>query len=214
MPQATLDHLVVAASRLEDGVRHVAAALGIEPAPGGRHDLMNTHNAVLRLGETTYLEIIAIDPDAGPPESPRWFDLDGEGTRALLEQGPRLLAWVARCDDLEAATEAAPWPTGPIRRMYRGKMTWRIAFRADGHLNEAGLLPLLIEWDPGSTHPASRLPDRGCRLAAFRGFHPRAERIRNALAGIDLERAIDLHEADEPCMEADIETPDGPRTLT
>ena len=64
MPNATLDHLVVAANNLEAGVHHVIEALGVEPAPGGRHDYMNTHNAVLRLGPKTYLEIIAVDPDA------------------------------------------------------------------------------------------------------------------------------------------------------
>lgn len=108
MTQATLDHLVVAAARLEDGVRHVADALGIEPVPGGRHDYLNTHNALLRLGDATYLEIIAIDPEAGPPDAPRWFDLDGEATRAALAEGPRLLTWVARCDGLQAVTETAP----------------------------------------------------------------------------------------------------------
>ena len=213
MARATLDHLVVAAHRLEDGVRHVAETLGVEPVPGGRHDLMNTHNAVLRLGEQTYIEVIAIDPEAGPPESPRWFDLDGEATRALLDEGPRLLTWVARCDDLEAVTEAAPWPTGPIRRMYRGQMTWRIAFRADGHLNEGGLLPLLIEWDPGSTHPASRLPEAGCSLAGLRGFHPRPDAVRRALAAIDLDSALDLHETDNLRLEADVATPGGVRNL-
>ncbi|WP_374196481.1 VOC family protein, partial [Burkholderia sp. Se-20378] len=32
----TLDHLVIAARTLDEGVRHVADALGIEPAGGGR----------------------------------------------------------------------------------------------------------------------------------------------------------------------------------
>ncbi|MDZ7829272.1 MAG: VOC family protein [Halofilum sp. (in: g-proteobacteria)] len=214
MPRATLDHLVVAANRLADGVRHVASALGIEPSPGGRHEYMNTHNAVLRLGPQTYLEIIAIDPDAGPADAPRWFDLDGRETRAKLEERPRLLTWVARCEDLEAVSEAAPWDTGPIRRMYRGRMTWRIAFPESGHLREQGLLPPLIEWDIGSTHPASRMIDVGCRLAAFRAHHPNPEDIRHALATIGLDTDLEISEGKETRLEAMIETPDGPRTLT
>lgn len=214
MPRATLDHLVVAANRLADGVRHVADALGIDPTPGGKHDYMNTHNAVLRLGPRTYLEIIAIDPDAGPAHAPRWFDLDGEATQARLEQQPRLLTWVARCDDLEAVTEAAPWDTGPIRRMYRGRMTWRIAFPESGRLREGGLLPPLIEWDIGSTHPARRMPDAGCSLGTFRAHHPNPEDIRHALAAIGLDADLEIHEAGETGLEAVIETPDGPRTLT
>lgn len=214
MPRATLDHLVVAANRLEDGVQHVADALGIEPAPGGRHDYMNTHNAVLRLGPKTYLEIIAIDPDAGPADAPRWFDLDGSETRARLEERPRLLTWVARCEDLEAVSEAAPWDTGPIRRMYRGRMTWRIAFPDSGRLREDGLLPPLIEWDLGSTHPASRMTDVGCSLETLRAHHPNPEDIRHALAVIGLDADLEIREAGETRLEAVIKTPDGPKTLT
>lgn len=215
MPRATLDHLVVAAERLADGVRHVTDALGVAPEPGGRHDYMNTHNAVLRLGPKTYLEIIAVDPEAGPAEAPRWFDLDGKGTRRRLAERPRLLTWVARCDDLEAVSEAAPWDAGPIRRMYRGEMTWRIAFPDDGRLNEDGLLPPLIEWDFGSTHPAARMPDVGCRLDALRACHPEPETIRHALRAIGLEHDLEVHESEgDTRLEAVIRTPDGARTLT
>jgi hypothetical protein len=63
-PRATLDHLVVAAATLADGVDYVATLTGIAPQVGGKHVAMGTHNAVLRLGERVYLEVIAIDPGA------------------------------------------------------------------------------------------------------------------------------------------------------
>jgi len=214
MPRATLDHLVVAAGRLEDGVQHVTDALGIEPSPGGRHEYMNTRNAVLRLGRKTYLEIIAIDPETGPADAPRWFDLDGKDTQAKLEERPRLLTWVARCEDLEAVSEAAPWDTGPIRRMYRGEMTWRIAFPESGRLREDGLLPPLIEWDLGSTHPAGRMEDMGCSLKRVCAHHPNPEDIRRTLAAIGLDAGLEISEGSETRIEAVIETPDGPKTLT
>lgn len=213
MTQAILDHLVVGAARLEDGVRHVADALGIEPVPGGRHHRMNTHNALLRLGEATYLEIIAIDPDAGPAEAPRWFDLDGPATQAALAEGPRLLTWVARCDDLDAATAAAAWSTGPIRPMRRGAMTWRIAFPEDGHLIAGGLLPPLIQWDADTVHPASKLPAAGCGLAGLHGCHPRPDGVREQLATLGLDHAIELRPGPSIRLQADIDTPDGRRVL-
>ena len=39
-----LDHLVVAARSLDEGVRWCAATLGVTPGPGGKHPLMGTHN--------------------------------------------------------------------------------------------------------------------------------------------------------------------------
>lgn len=59
----TPDHLVVAATTLADGIEYVADITGVAPQPGGRHVAMGTHNALLRLGERFYLEIIAIDPE-------------------------------------------------------------------------------------------------------------------------------------------------------
>ena len=42
-----VDHLVVAAATLDEGVRWCEATLGLTPAAGGRHDFMGTHNRVL-----------------------------------------------------------------------------------------------------------------------------------------------------------------------
>jgi hypothetical protein len=66
-----VDHLVVAAATLEQGVAWCEATLGVTPGPGGRHALMGTHNRLLNLGSAafphSYLEIIAIDPEAPAP---------------------------------------------------------------------------------------------------------------------------------------------------
>lgn len=216
MPSTQLDHLVVAAPTLESGIAHVIDALGVEPAPGGRHPDMGTHNALLRLGPATYLEVIAVDPEAGPPAAPRWFDLDGSATAALLGQGPRLLTWVARTDDLETLVEQCRHVPGPVRRMRRGDLTWRIAFPEDGALVEDGLVPPLIEWDPGMSHPAANLPDAGCHLLELQGFHPRADHVRDLVAASGLDEALALEPTPpgaSPFLQAWIRTPDGPRVI-
>jgi hypothetical protein len=46
-----LDHLVVAADRLDEGVSYVQDLLGVNlPAAGGQHPLMGRHNRLLGLG--------------------------------------------------------------------------------------------------------------------------------------------------------------------
>jgi len=52
-----LDHLIVGASSLADGVDYVAKVTGATPRRGGRHVAMGTHNALLRLGDRVYLEV-------------------------------------------------------------------------------------------------------------------------------------------------------------
>jgi len=216
MSSAELDHLVVAAHTLDAGIAHVTQALGIEPAPGGRHPDMGTHNALLRLGPATYLEVIAIDPEAASPGARRWFDLDGSATGELLDQGPRLLTWVARSDDLEGLVARCEHDPGPVRRMRRGELTWRIAFPEDGALVEDGLVPPLIEWDPGMPHPAASLPDAGCQLLELQAFHPQADRVRGLLEAIGLDGALALEPTPpggDAFLQAWIRTPDGPRVL-
>ncbi len=71
---AELDHLVITAATLEQGVAWCEATLGATPGPGGQHALFGTHNRLMKVeGEGhagVYLEIIAIDPQAPAPGRP------------------------------------------------------------------------------------------------------------------------------------------------
>ena len=173
-----LDHLVVAARTLDEGSDWVFERLGVRPVPGGKHDFMGTHNRLLRLGAREYLEVIAIDPDAPPPKRPRWFALDTPEMQERLEQGPSLIHWVARTDDIERDVRACP-DAIEILSAARGDFRWRIGVPPDGHIPCAGRCPTLIQWE-GELHPADRLPDSGCELAALdtSGAAPRAT-LRN-----------------------------------
>src|SRR5262245_9944468 len=104
MTPLELDHLVIGAATLEEGVVWCEATLGITPGPGGKHPLMSTHNRLFAIGSPrfprAYAEVIAIDPQASAPDRARWFDLDQPALRQALARGPALIHWVARVPDL------------------------------------------------------------------------------------------------------------------
>lgn len=210
MFRSYLDHLVVAAPTLEAGADYVRRALGVAPDPGGAHARMGTHNRLLNLGGGSYLEVIAVDPQAPTPDRPRWFQLDDPA----VTRGPRLITWVARTDDIYAAVAASPVPLGRIESMTRGRLEWLITVPEDGRLILDGIAPLLIQW-PEGMHPTRTLADRGCRLYSLRGCHARADTIAALLTAIGFENAAAFTPApgERPCLAATVRTPDGMREL-
>ncbi len=206
--RAELDHLVVAATTLAEGVAHVAALTGAAPVPGGRHPAMGTHNALLRLGPRRYLEVLAIDPEAPAPGRPRWFDLDDPALRARLAEGPRLVHWVARTEALDGCLAACPAPLGEVHAMARGSFRWRITIPGDGRRPLGGLLPALIQWDVPA-HPADGLPPSPVSLERLEAFHSDPEPARAALAALGLAGAVELARGPAPRLVAALRTPRG-----
>ena len=200
-----LDHLVVVARSLAEGVAYVEAILGAETSPGGRHAFMGTHNRLLALGDV-YLEVIAIDPEAPKPPHRRWFNLDA------YDGAPRLMNWAVRTDDLDAALEAAPPGSGNPRAAARGDLSWRIAVSDFGRLPFDDAVPVLLQWD-GDAHPAKRLPDNDMRLLRLDVFHPDAEALEEAFPALRKLDSIAIRKGPEKRLIATIKTADGNRVL-
>ena len=200
---ASLDHLVVAAASLAEGVEWCEATLGVAPEPGGEHALFGTHNRLLKLqahgAPNAYLEIIAVNPRAEPTRAPtlkRWFDFDDPELQARLQQqGPRLIHWVVSVPDLNAALAA--WhrlgiDRGPALTASRptpaGLLEWKIAVRDDGQRLFNGCLPTLIQW--GDVHPAQSMSTRALHLQTLDLRHPKAGMLEAALQAIDLHGLV------------------------
>lgn len=207
--QSRVDHLVVAAATLQQGVAWCEATLGVAPGPGGEHPLMGTHNRLLRIATVdyprAYLEIIAIQMGRTPQRARRWFDLDDEALQAEVARfGPRLVHYVANVNDAPAATQALQRlgidrgePIAASRQTDRGLLQWQITVREDGQRLYDGTLPTLIQW--GDTHPAPFMPESGVTLQSLAVTHPRATELQAAYDAIGLqnvrvrEGAADLH---------------------
>jgi hypothetical protein len=211
MSSCRIDHITVTSPSLEAGRAFVHECLGVPLQRGGRHPRMGTHNLLLRLGETMFLEVIAVDPEAVRPDRPRWFALD-----ALPQDArPRLGCWVARTASIEAAMGAASEPLGSIEPMSRGALEWLISVPGDGSLPLGGVAPALIEWHV-SPHPAAGMEDAGCALVALELLHPEPQRVSALLRSIGLAEpgvSVSVAEAAAPALVACIRTPSGLRTI-
>jgi Glyoxalase-like domain len=210
-PPAELDHLVVAADTLAQGTAYIAGLLGVEPTGGGKHDLLGTHNQVLKLERGRYLEVIAIDPDGRRPDFPRWFNLDDPEHQARLKISPRLVAWVARCDAIDSLAVDIFGQQVRVRSMQRGALKWRFAGTNDGSLPGGGLIPHLIQWDV-CEHPTQMMSDSGCRLVALEGAHSEPTSVRTVISRLGLDRTIAVHAASNrrpQGLRARIKTPQG-----
>ncbi len=202
--QLVLDHLVVAAATLDEGVAWCERTLGITPGPGGKHARFGTHNRLFSLASPAwpraYFEIIAIDAQASAPAQPRWYGLDDPARqRRLAGQGPTLVQWVARCDDL--AGVQALWRTAGIdvgeaiaaeRATPGGRLRWRISVRDDGARLAGGAVPVLIDWG-AAVHPTDAMPASGVALVSMQlGTLPAAVAIALPPGGITSGGAVPL----------------------
>ena len=220
----SVDHLVVLAPSLAEGVAWCEATLGVVPGPGGEHPLMGTHNRLIPVNTAAfpraYLEIIAINREAVPQRAAgakRWFDLDDDALQARLRtQGPQLAHWVAEVPDLPqalATLSAQGIDRGQVvaasRPTPQGLLRWQISVRDDGQRLFDGCLPTLIQW--GDTHPTQAMADQGVALESLALAHPQAGALRQALDAVGLG-AIPVHTGPAR-LQARLRTPRGPVDL-
>ena len=225
-----IDHLVIAATSLEQGVQWCEALFGITPALGGEHALFGTHNRLFKIAtpkfSMAYFEIIAINPEAVRPKKTttlhphRWFDLDNPELQKSISKEPRLIHFVASTPDIKAARMALRMEgidRGPAihaeRQTNKGILHWQISVRADGQRLFDGALPTLIQWgkpdatEPLRLHPRNTLPRSGVTLQSIDITHPSAEKLQAAYTSIGLN-GISISEGPAN-IKATLKTPKG-----
>lgn len=230
--QAQVDHLVVVAASLAQGVAWCEETLDITPGPGGKHPLMGTHNRLFSVASPayprTYFEIIAIQPGVAPLRAAgthRWFDMDDALLQARVsQQGPQLVHFVASVSGVISGVKALAaqgldrgHALEASRQTANGPLKWRITVRDDGQRLFYGTLPTLIQWgdageDPSTaTHPLDTMPASGVALQSLRVSHPQHEKLLAAHAAIGLAGVTVTPGA--PNIVATLQTPRGLVTL-
>jgi hypothetical protein len=222
-----IDHLVVMAASLEQGVQWCEDTLGITPGSGGEHEKYGTHNRLFKIASPqfplAYFEIIAINPAAVIPKRaqvPRWFDMDDAAVQKAVAQGPRLIHFVSSTEDVKSARHVLRTQgieRGQVvhasRKSSKGTLNWQITVREDGERLFNGCLPTLIQWgkpdatEPLRLHPRNSLPRSGVTLQSLTVSHPSGAKLQAAFDAIGLtDIAIETGPAN---LVASLQTPKG-----
>jgi len=210
-----LDHLVIAADTLEQGVAYVEQELGVTLPFGGVHPQMGTHNHLTKLSDELFLEIIAVNRNGNSPNGPRWFNFDDPHHADVLRKSPRLVAWVVNTDDIFRLLRGSACSLGTPEAISRGDLSWHFALPSDGRLLAGGLLPYILQWS-STKHPAAAMADVGLKLKSLTVYHTKPKWLGNMLSSIDAKGLIEIRASSntaKPSLHAVFDTPMGEREL-
>jgi catechol 2,3-dioxygenase-like lactoylglutathione lyase family enzyme len=238
---ANIDHLVVFAANLDEGVAWCEATLGMTPGPGGQHALMGTHNRLFKIATPdhpqAYFEIIAINFEANyqawmptfsmknvksPADWPqwnrtRWFDMDAlELRQRVAKNGPQFVHWVAGVGAMDAALHALRAQgidRGPALAASRMTPTGLLEWQISVRDDGQRLFSGALPTliQWGAKHPSHTMPESGVTLQSLQVFHPEATALQAAFASIGLEH-ISVQTGPSNLV-AHLQTPRGPITL-
>ena len=202
-----LDHIILGIDDLDRGIAWVEQRTGVRAIFGGVHPGRGTRNALLALGPSCYLEIIAPDPQQS---SPTWF------SQILTMPDPRLIAWAVHTSSLTALARTAICAGFPIDGPHDGArsrpdgktLSWRLFHLRD---DRGGLLPFFIEWGRDSLHPAADAPP-GCTLESLILQSPDAQDLAGAYQSLAV--GVIIEPGAKPLMLARITSPRGEVDLT
>jgi len=175
----SIDHLVWLAADLDTACKQFEAMSGVTPDYGGQHP-GGTHNALVGLGESIYLEIAA--PVPGAQDGHPWINA------ARQKPEPHLFSYCMRpagpLADLAKTAKAAGFDSlGPLpssRKLPNGDLLeWQLLIPHAAV--SGGIIPFQIDW-LNSPHPSAGT-EQTARLIRFEIVHPEPQMIR---ASIDL----------------------------
>lgn len=156
---------------------------------GGQHPQWGTQNALLSLGQNSYLEVIAPIPGQStkyPFNSIPYFST------------PKWLTWAARTEDILAVKNTLDSMNIKHSDIIPGTrikpngqtLRWKLLFPEN---NYAGIFPFFIEWESRWLHPSITCPS-GLSLLTWELGHPEYDKINTCFGALN----VDIHCIENP----------------
>lgn len=178
-----LDHIMLGAPDLDRAIAAFKTATGVAPVKGGQHPGRGTQNALVSLGNGTYLEIIA-------PTHERTSDELASMLQKL--DGLTPVGWALHVSDAASTRDALAkagvtvTPLQPGSRITPAgeRLAWT-TFDVEGF--EAA--PFFIQWDRQTRHPSTTSPG-GCTIETFSVADPAGADLLRALRSIGADTVV------------------------
>ena len=157
MLDSKIDHIVYCVPDLKSGIESIQKMTGAKVYPGGKHLNQGTHNAIVRIGEKSYLEIIAKDVENTTLKGARWMGVD------YVTDQPRITRWAVQAEVntsnlniLRQFDRLLGQPLSGSRLKPDGKkLEWEMSMpMPEPMINSC---PFLIDWGH-RIHPVDELP--------------------------------------------------------
>ena len=197
------DHFLLGCADLENGIRFIKDRTGVEAVKGGKHPGIGTHNALISLGDSVYLEIIAPDPGA--------TSLNPEYSFLTEMQTPHLFYWAMHTSHIEdfraqvlkmGYSHSAIQP-GSRERKDGSMLKWK-SMTITTPVEEG--VPFFIEWDANSKHPSIDSP-KGCSLKSFIVDSPHAGTLKTIFKKLGI--AVKVSKQQKAGYHLTLKTPKG-----
>ena len=206
MAERKIDHLVFAVADLEEGIANLESKLGVRAVLGGHHASFGTKNALIRLNENMYFEMLAADPQNTEVLPPRWMGVD------FLTKN-QITRWAVTSQDLKKDAQIlknyhpdlGQVLNGSRQTPYGQLLQWELTKPLPQP--EVELVPFCIDWSKSETHPSQQLPEMQCELLEIRATHPNPKIFSNIFGKLELNLKIELGQ--EITIKAIVKCPKG-----
>lgn len=203
-PTTQIDHIILGINDLDQGMASFEQLTGVRPVYGGKHP-GGTHNALVSLGDGVYLEIIATQPSATPPD----FLAGLNSLRTLTPVG-----WAVSSTDsaevrrrMGSAGIPLTEPSAGSRATPAGAtLSWE-SLDLQKKFDEA---PFFIVWGAQSPHPSTTSPT-GCKLQHWRIAGPNHGPLEQLRRTLDLP--VEITDAPASSLSLSLACPKGSVTF-
>lgn len=199
-----LDHIVYCTNDFQQSIDDFEDWTGVRPTIGGKHLNQGTKNALVRIGERAYFEILAIDQENTSIKPPRWMGID------LIDK-PKITRWAINSNNIRTDADLLNNYKSDISEIIEGKrqtpsgdwLQWKMTKPAASP--EVEVMPFLLDWSDSEYHPCDRMGQK-ISVLNLTLYHDHPNSVQDHIIQLNIDPPI---QSKQPRIRINLKTPKG-----